>query len=399
MKNNISQQKITKRISVLKETNIFSETHEETLKIIAMSLTEYYAKKGEVIVHKGDIGDAMFIIEKGSVKVHDGDYIFSVLKVDQVFGEYYLIDSDVRSASVTALENTELMWINQDTFYFLMAKNINITRGILKASVNRLRQMNVIEEELASKNIKIKKQKDKLEKQRQQLTELNATKDKFFSIIAHDLRSPLSTIISFFDFLNSQLDDLDKEEMIGLIQNIHNSTNSLLKLLDNLLQWSSAQTGRIVCEPKKFDLAQVAKANIDFSRMNAERKKIKLFSEIKEKTFVFADENMITTVIRNLISNSLKFTKEEGSVSITAKDTGKFIEVSVIDTGVGIKKESIKKLFRIDVKHTTIGTFQEKGSGLGLILCKEFIENNGGKIRVESEPGKGTTIKFTLPKP
>lgn len=384
------EDKLSRRIAVLKNVSIFEETPDDTLVHIAEALSYKLIAKDTTIFHKGEIGDAMFIIESGSVKVHDEDYVFSVLETDDVFGEYYLIDSEERSASITTIEGTELLKIHQDTFYQLMAKNINITRGILKASVGRLRHMNEIEEEIARKKIEI-------EKQKKELIELNATKDKFFSIIAHDLRSPLGTIISFFEFLNSNVDGLDKTEIIDLVHSIYKSTDRLLKLLDNLLQWSRVQTGQLECKPEEFDLKGIVHANIDLLRMNAEKKDIVLYSEVDDNICVFADHNMINTVIRNLINNALKFTHSGGSVWVTAKKTNGRAEIAVHDTGIGISKETLKKLFRIDLKHTTIGTDEEKGTGLGLNLCKEFIENNNGKIRVESIPGNGTTVKFTLP--
>lgn len=382
--------KLSRRIKVLKKVSIFEETREETLKIIAEALDYEFLEKDKTIVHKGDMGNAMFIIESGTVKVHDADYIFSVLKEDDVFGEYYLIDSEERSASVTTLEKTELLRINQETFYRLMSRDINITRGILKSSVGRLRRMNEVEEELARKNIEI-------ENRKKELLDLNATKDKFFSIIAHDVRSPLGTIISFFEFLNSNVEELDKMEIVDLVKSIYASTDRLLKLLDNLLQWSRIQTGELQCKPETFDIRSVVLSNIDLLKMNAEKKGINLYSEIDNKTMVNADVNMINAVLRNLISNAIKFTGQQGSVWVSSKRTNGKIAVSVHDTGIGISKENLKKLFRIDLKHSTPGTEDEKGTGLGLNLCKEFVEKNGGRIKMESKPGEGTVITFTVP--
>ncbi|MCF8344734.1 MAG: cyclic nucleotide-binding domain-containing protein [Bacteroidales bacterium] len=382
--------KLSRRIKVLKQVSIFEETRGETLKIIAEALDYEFLEKDKTIVHKGEIGNAMFIIESGTVKVHDADYIFSVLKEEDVFGEYYLIDSEERSASVTTLEKTELLRINQETFYRLMARDINITRGILKSSVGRLRRMNEVEEELARKNIEI-------ENRKKELLDLNATKDKFFSIIAHDVRSPLGTIISFFEFLNSNVEELDKMEIVDLVKSIYTSTDRLLKLLDNLLQWSRIQTGELQCKPENFDIRSVVLSNIDLLKMNAEKKGINLYSEIDSKTMVNADVNMTNAVLRNLISNGIKFTGQQGSVWVSSKRTNGKIAVSVHDTGIGISKENLKKLFRIDLKHSTPGTEDEKGTGLGLNLCKEFVEKNGGRIKVESKPGEGTVITFTVP--
>lgn len=382
--------KLSRRIKVLKQVSIFEETREETLKTIAEALEYELLEKDKTIVHKGEMGNAMFVIESGTVKVHDGDYIFSVLNEDDVFGEYYLIDSEERSASVTTLEETELLRISQETFYKLMARDINITRGILRSSVGRLRRMNAIEEELARKNIEI-------ENRKKELLDLNATKDKFFSIIAHDVRSPLGTIISFFEFLNSNVEELDKMEIVDLVKSIYASTDRLLKLLDNLLQWSRIQTGELKCKAETFNVRSLVLSNIDLLKMNAEKKGINLYSEIDKKTMVHADVNMINAVLRNLISNAIKFTEQQGSVWVSSKRTNGKVAVSVHDTGIGISKDNLKKLFRIDLKHSTPGTEDEKGTGLGLNLCKEFVEKNGGRIKVESSPGEGTVITFTVP--
>lgn len=387
----MSIDKLNRRIRVLKDVSIFKHTAEEVLLHIAESLTYELHPKGLTLFHKGEMGDSMFIIEKGSVKVHDADHVFSILKEDEFFGEYYLIDSEERSASITTLEETELLKISQDTFYKLMAKNIGIIRGILKTDISRLRHMNEIEEELAAKNEKISKQKLELEA-------LNATKDKFFSILAHDLRSPLGTIISFFEFLNSQIDDLNKHEIVDLVKSIYHSTDRLLKLLDNLLQWSRIQTGQLTCQPELFDIKQSIDTCIELLEMNASKKDVNLYSEIKDNIWAYGDINMFNTVARNLISNSIKFSHPGDSVWVSVKQGDSSIEVNVHDTGVGISKKSIDKLFRLDVKHSTIGTRDEKGTGLGLNLCKEFVELNGGEIKVESEPGKGTIVRFTLPK-
>lgn len=386
----MKKDKISRRIKVLKEVSIFRNSSEILLEHIAGSLNYFLVPASTTIFHKGDMGNDMFIIESGSVKVHDNDYVFSVLKEEEFFGEYYLIDSEKRSASITTIEETELLQISQSTFYELMAGNNMILKEMLVASVGRLRLMNQIEEQLARKNDEIKKQKTELE-------QINATRDKFFSILAHDLRSPLTTIISLFDLLNNQLGDLSKNEIVDLIKNINSSTNNVLKLLDNLLQWAQLQTGQLKCHITPLNLRVLAGNNINLLKINAERKGVSLFSEIGQDIWVNADENMINTVFRNLISNAIKFTKSDDSIWITAIKKDCFAEITVHDTGVGIPQKKLKDLFRLDVKNSTPGTAEEQGTGLGLNLCKEFVEENGGEIFVKSQAGKGTRVSFTLP--
>ncbi len=237
--------------------------------------------------------------------------------------------------------------------------------------------------------------KDKLLKE---LGELNATKDKFFSIIAHDLRSPFNGLIGASDLLIQSFEALEKEIVIDLIKSMNIASRNAFNLLNNLLEWSRSQTGRIEWDPNITDISIIIRENKLLLKHNAEEKGISVVSEIQDNTFVYADEHMINTIIRNLITNAMKYSRSGEEIRISSKDAGDFLEISVSDEGIGIKPENIGKLFRIDVHHTTKGTANEQGTGLGLILCKEFVEKHNGKIWVESELGKGATFRFTLPK-
>lgn len=242
-----------------------------------------------------------------------------------------------------------------------------------------------------------KRNAEAIKKYTDELKQLNATKDKFFSIIAHDLRNPFITIMGFSDLLLADYYELTDEERLYYIDEMKKSSEVSHNLLQNLLQWSRSQTGRIEFHPQQLNLTNIVHDNIELSKLSAERKNIELINEITSSVFVFADEDMIKTVIRNLLSNALKFTQKSGKVKISCKDENKLIRVKVEDTGIGMPDEVKKNLFRLDVSHSTIGTDSEAGTGLGLILCKEFIEKNGGNIFVESEVGKGSSFSFSLP--
>jgi K+-sensing histidine kinase KdpD len=175
--------------------------------------------------------------------------------------------------------------------------------------------------------------------------------------------------------------------------------HNTLNLLDNLLTWSRSQIGRLDCNPIVFHIRNIVNETIFLLSKNAMNKNVRLSSLIRDDTMVFADMNMITTVVRNLMSNAIKYTPEGGSISIEDSDKGNALEISVSDTGVGMNSEDMEKIFRIDMRYSTPGTAKEQGTGLGLNLCKEFVEKNGGMIGVESEPGKGSRFYFTLPKP
>jgi signal transduction histidine kinase len=254
-------------------------------------------------------------------------------------------------------------------------------------------------------HLELKKSRDLISAQNQQLAErnlklqeLNATKDKFFSIIAHDLKNPFSTLITLSSLLKDELRKYTLDEIEKFTRLIYDASERSYNLLENLLAWSRSQTGNIPFHPEKFSLKKIVGDTVKMLGSSAKNKHINLYSEISEDIVAFADVKMIATTIRNLLSNAIKFTEDGGEVKITAKDMEEWVEITVSDTGVGIKEEDLKKLFRIDVHHSTSGTAQEKGTGLGLILCKEFVEKHGGKIGVESEVGKGSHFTFMLPK-
>jgi PAS domain S-box-containing protein len=230
------------------------------------------------------------------------------------------------------------------------------------------------------------------------LREANATKDKFFSIIAHDLKNPFNSILGLSEILSEEFDLFSEDKLKNMAEQIHNSAGHLYKLLENLLQWSRAQTGRIKYEPKTVDFKLIIDNYRILMKNVAKIKNIDIYSDVPEKTYVYVDWNMVEIVVRNLLSNALKFTPEGGKIRISTTDNGQFIEVWIQDNGVGIREEDIDKLFRIDASFTTKGTANERGTGLGLILCKEFVERHGGNIWVESQEGEGSTFKFTIPK-
>lgn len=242
-----------------------------------------------------------------------------------------------------------------------------------------------------------KKSQDALKKSEKELREANVAKDKFFSIIAHDLKNPFNALKGFSDLLLRLHNEMTPEKREEFIRSIHNSANRTYELLENLLVWSRAQTNRISFAPENLVLAQQIENNLLLMADMAKKKNISLKQEVPGKIVVSADKNMVTTVLRNLISNAIKFTPKGGTVTVTAcRQDENMAEIEVKDTGIGISPENIDKLFRIDTSISTAGTNNESGSGLGLILCKEFITKNGGQISVHSVPGKGSRFVFTL---
>ena len=392
-----SEIKIEKRVEILRDVVIFSESDDQILKRVASFLTDVFVEKNEAIFCKGDQLNAMYIIVEGKVKVHDGDHIFTRFGEKDFFGEYSLIDSSVRSASVTAIETTHLLRLDQEDFHKIIEDNIEVSKAVLKALIKRLRDNNILEEKLTQNSLKIERQRDKLDKQKKELEELNATKDKFFTIIAHDLKNPFNTVIGLSELLIERYDTYDSNKIKEFIRQIHKFSNNAYNLLEDLLKWAKSQTGRIEVKPEKVDIFELAIENMNLFQENADKKGVKIDTNVKMNLFAFIDRNMITTVLRNLISNSIKYTNKGDNINIEAKYINKHIEISVTDNGIGIPEKNIDKIFRIDSDISTQGTANEAGTGLGLIISREFVEKNGGTINVKSKEGNGAQFMFTVP--
>ncbi len=243
---------------------------------------------------------------------------------------------------------------------------------------------------LTEKNIQI-------EAQRNELEQLNASKNKFFSLIAHDLKNPLHTVLGFSYLLNHEYERFDDVSKKKYAKDIYNATNNIFRLLQNLLDWSRSQTGRLKYEPVIFELSSMQEKICNLLKPYAEQKNIDLKYDVPGDIYVYATPMMIETILRNLVSNAIKFTKSGGEVSISFKHYEKEVSICVKDTGIGMTEEEVDQLFSIESKIRKKGTENEEGSGLGLILCYEFIKLNRGKIWAESKEGEGSCFCFTVP--
>lgn len=235
------------------------------------------------------------------------------------------------------------------------------------------------------------------EKQELKIQKLLKDKNQFFSIIAHDLRGPLGSSVELSKIVSNNIEDYNREEIIEIIEMLHESNKNSYKLLENLLDWSQVQTGTIDYSPKKVALNTLIKENIELNKNIALNKNISLSFEATELIEIEADKNMIDTVVRNLLTNAIKFTEKQGEIVVKLQKHPQKVEVSIIDNGIGIPDKIKEKLFKIDKKVTQRGTENESGTGLGLLVCSEFIKKHQGKIWAESEFGKGSTFKFSLP--
>ncbi len=347
---------------------------------------------GPPVIFSGKLHRNLFVREQGQ----EG-YFFriTISSLPLVGGKYNALFSiEDRSEIYSQIE--ELVSIKEKVLKEIQEKE-RIHKKLLK-------QHGEIEEAflaLSDKNLEI-------EDQRQRLQELNATKDKFFSILAHDLINPFNAMLGLSQIMINQINQNNSQDLKLYVELLHQSIKQTYSLLENLLEWSRTQTGRIVNSPKTLALKQLVVDNVELNGLKFKEKRIQVELDIDNSILVVVDPNMLNTILRNMITNAVKFTPQNGKVTICAEDyveqsllenaNSKFVKLSIIDNGIGISEENQRKLFRIEENFTSYGTNNEKGTGLGLILCKEFIEMNGGRIWLESQEGKGTTFFFTLPK-
>ena len=272
-------------------------------------------------------------------------------------------------------ETNELIWANVSTSYIEDIGVIVVTKDVTeqKQVFENLRQSEI------------------------RLRELNATKDKFFSIISHDLRGPFNSIIGYSDILGEQIRARDYDGIEEYANYIHDSSWRAMDLLTNLLEWSRSQSGRMEFKPENLQIAELIDATIETLIDASLQKSISIERDFRDNITAFADRAMIKTTLRNLISNAIKFTHPHGRIVISASKILNELLITVSDNGVGIDNNTLEKLFRIGESKSSTGTNKETGTGLGMLLCKEFVEKHGGRIWVESKPGKGSKFYFTLP--
>jgi two-component system sensor histidine kinase/response regulator len=377
--------------------------------IVLDSLKEQIEKgfKGELTVEVAESGDEALeifdeLLQEGlEVPVVIADFIMPGMNGDALLEKIHSIKPAAKKILLTGQASIEGVGnaINKANLYRFISKpwekdDLILTIKEAMKSYDQEKTILVQNDELRELNANLEK---KVEQRTLELKELNATKDKFFSIIAHDLKNPFNTLMGFTELLLDNLGDYDTDKLHEFITILHETSKQSYALLENLLEWSRSQTGRLQMKTEPVDLFEIAEENTDLLSNMASKKKIIIHNDVQPKTIVLADGNMVRTVIRNLVSNAIKYTRDGGNITLDASGNNGFIEVSIADTGIGIKPENLEKLFRIDINYSTKGTADESGTGLGLILCREFITKNGGKIWVESDFGKGSTFKFTLP--
>jgi two-component system sensor histidine kinase/response regulator len=273
--------------------------------------------------------------------------------------------------------------------YLIKKENTGYQFSIL----NKNRELHRVNLEIEKQRAEIEEKAKQLEEQTIQLTELNSLKNKLFSVISHDLKTPMYALRNLFS--NMQQYDLPAEEVKSLIPDVVNDLNYTTGLMENLLQWAKNQMQSNATHPQTVDITALINDVCGVLRLQAESKKIKVTAIVKGRVVVYADRDMVHLVLRNLISNAIKFTPDQGNITIGASANGTMANISVQDSGVGMSEEVLQRLFK--EYYTSKGTANENGTGLGLMLCKEFLTKNGGQMQISSQEGKGSVFSFTLP--
>lgn len=379
---------------------------------ISTSIINCGKNLGIIYAKLGRYNEAENILNASLILARQNKDDLSIIECFSAYSTLYKEKNDLKSA----LQYTQLVSDMKDS---ITSKESVAGAGEMEAVYEN--QKDIREKKLFEKNIQlVERQKNYLiiiiilmffvsfvfyrlyrfkKRTTQELRDLNATKDKFFSIIAHDLKSPFQGFLGLTEIMVEQWKDLSSEEISKFVNLMHKSANNLFKLLTNLLEWAQMQGGALIFSPTRILLNKLITENIEAINTRANQKEIKIINNIKDDFFVFADMKMINSVLVNLISNAVKFTKRGGTIQLYAKESGnKLIEVCINDNGVGIREDDLKKLFKVDEKIGYRGTDGEESTGLGLLLCKEFITKNGGSLRINSQFGKGSDFYFTVPK-
>jgi signal transduction histidine kinase len=343
------------------------------------------------------------------------DSLFSQKLTEKIFLLEYQMEKQQRNARIDLLnkdnaiktlkiKRIKIISIALTSILTLLATFIVILLVLFRqrrkhAKLLELQNQEIIEHRnnIELQNLKLTETNEQLERSEEELRRIVQTKDKLFSIIAHDLRSPFMSLAGLTEVMYCKALTMEKAEIAEFSKMINNSSHKLLNLIENLLQWSKSQTGTLKLFPGSLHVKEITDEAMKIYQTQAETKGITLANEVPDDICVYADRETFSTVLRNFIHNGIKYTEKGGVVTVSARPENEKVTISVSDNGIGMSQEALKKLFKIEESYTTIGTGNEAGTGLGLIICKEFAEINKGTITVESTLGKGTAFYFILP--
>jgi signal transduction histidine kinase len=318
-------------------------------------------------------------------------FLFLAMLINLFFGIYDgYVFAVLKTKPFVLMTPNSVFLINLIIFIILVVDHAKLYHLALE----RTEQLKLLNEKLEKT---VEERTKRITEYSQKLQIANTTKDKFFSIIAHDLKNPFNTLIGFSEILKNSFDELTEDEVYENLNIIHSTSKNGYVLLDNLLQWAQTQTNQIKFNPELIRLKSAIQECIDGIENQSQFKDIEIVNKVLNNHTIIGDINQIKTIVRNLISNAIKYTTRNGLILVKSEIVGENMQISVKDTGVGIPESDLKNLFQLDRIFSTPGTNQEKGSGLGLVLCKEFVEMHGGKIWAESMEGNGSEFIFTIP--
>ncbi len=402
------EQIIEDRIKILKNTHIFSETGSDVLVEIANALVEKHARKEKVIIRKGDIGNEMYIIVDGTVRVHDGNHVLTKLGPGSVFGEYSLIDEETRSASVTADTPSDLLKLSHDDFFKILFEKKEVINGVLKVLVNRMRSMNVLEEKLSKSYLKIQKQKDEIELQHQSISKqkelleaqnydllkLNEEKNHLLSVVVHGIKNPLTSSLCSIGLLKD--DDQISDSQFEYASIIENSLNRINKMINEVLNINRIESKTFSLKTEPIEISKIIKEVLLNFNMVIVRKKLQVNLNLclcKSKV----NEVYMHQIVDNLLSNAFRFAPISSSIDINLFSDKDMVYLEIIDEGKGIACEDPNSLFEIYQRQNDKPNEDTK-EGLGLAIVKKYVNAMKGKVWCENTENKGAKFTVELPK-
>ncbi len=362
-----------------------------------LQLASIHKIMADMYEKKNDYKAALYhFISFGNIQ----DSIFREDNANAVFEKQVILDTEYQLKEIELLEKDKALkkieFSKQKLlgFFIIMIAGILFIIIIIASLVIQERDRNAAL--IHAKNTELYYSNKQIEKSQKELLKLNNSRNKFYSIISHDLLNPFSSFIDLSEILYNNSSELSESDIKKYSSSIHSAARNLFHLVKNLLDWSQSQVGKIHNDPGYLNLYEFTEGIIELLKDQAVAKKLNIVNEVPKTYIVFADRNILTVIMRNLLSNAIKYTKSGGDISIEAREEGPHIKLEVNDTGVGIKNKDIRKLLSLNESISTPGTAGEKGTGLGLIICKEFAKRMGGKLQIKSRTGLGSSFSFSI---
>ncbi|MEA3478934.1 MAG: ATP-binding protein [Bacteroidota bacterium] len=405
----MDEQQLQYRIEQLRKVGVFSEIEEHLLKEIAPMLTDESVRKQQNIFKKGDEGDALYIITKGKVRVHDGNHVLSRLGSFDVFGEYSLIDDKERSASVTAEEPTELLRLTRDDFEDLLSRRVGIAKGILQVLIQRMRYMNELEEKLAKSYLKIQKQKREIEDQSENINEqklmleeqnfdllnFNEEKNHLISVVVHGLKNPLTSSICMAEMLMQSGGKLS-EDQVQYVEIILKSLGRMSKMINQILDVNVIDSKILDLKFEKINLKSIIESIHTNHKPTFDQKEQEIDLDLDD-ILVELNEVYILQVVDNLFSNAVKFTPNGKNIWISLKRVNDNALLIIKDEGIGISFKDCENIFTMYQPKKHHLRQDEPDPGLGLAIVKKYVTAMNGMVWCESEEGKGSSFYVEFP--